>query len=427
MPDFIQRVRDLGGELEAKQADAQVKWTEFDALRSAAADEGVDFMANADAFDKLDEASKAYDAVCDEVNSLQAKYNRLMEMAGEGAPKSPEAGQSEAAHEAAIESIGDRFMKSATIEYLRQIGALGGKGGVQIGTSPSFAAIDRAELKATLLTTAFPSQAMRRPGIVPLPQESLSLLDLLPVVPTDSETIEWVYEKTFTNVAAETAEADETGAPEGTLEFDKDTVTAKWIPFFLPSTRQILADEPRMRAWVEGRLVYGVRNRLQAQCINGTGNLETLKGIANWPGILTQDMGANSPADVLHRGKTRVIVQSKGNHTPSVVMLHPNDEERLVLDTDEMGRYRFGGPESDGVRTIWGMIPIVHPQIAEGAPIVGDIVQAELYVREGVSVNVTDSHEDYFRRGMLAWVAGGRFAFAVLQPKAFCQITDFGS
>jgi HK97 family phage major capsid protein len=150
-------------------------------------------------------------------------------------------------------------------------------------------------------------------------------------------------------------------------------------------------------------------------------------GIDHWTGVLVQDAGGDIPADILHKAKTKVIVQTYGNYTPNVVMMHPNDEERLTLDKDGNTNYRFGGPEVDHVRTIWGMIPVVHPAVTEGEPIVGDITQAELYVREGVNVSVTDSHADFFTKGKLMWLASGRFAFAVLQPMAFCQVSDFDS
>ena len=424
---LIDTVRAVTKELEAKQAEAAARWAEVDKVKAEAAKLGAELLTNEQAFTALDEAGKAYDGVCDEVNDLQAKLNRLSELAGSPEPATPggqgaHAGE-DAGHAEALASIAERWEQSETRAYLESIRARDPN--ARINTTPSFMAMPREHLGALMTTTSFPSQAFRRPGIVELPQQSLSILDLINIVPTDSDTVEWVYEKTFTNTAAEKAEGDE--ANEGTLDFDVASVACKWIPFSIPSTRQLISDEARMRPWIEERLPRGVRTRLQTQILHGNGQDDNLRGLANWPGILIQDAGADTRPDIIHKAKTKAIVATYGNYTPNVVMLHPNDEERLVLDTDKNGQYRFGGPEADGVRTIWGMIPIVHPAVSEGEPIVGAISEAELYVREGVTVSVTDAHEDFFTRGKLMWLASGRFAFAVLQPKAFCQVTDFDS
>jgi HK97 family phage major capsid protein len=433
MSDFKTMVRDMTKALEAKQAEAGVKWAAFDKVKTEALGLGADLLTNEDAFKKLDDAGKDYDGACDEVNALQAKLARLTEIDGSEAAPTP-GGAERKADPADVAGelhgnakIGERFLKSAAYAHLQNVGAMSGNV-VQIGSSPSFMAIPAEEFKATMVTTDYPSLPSRRPGIVGLPQETLDVLDLISIIQTASDTIEWVVEKTFTNAAAETPENDATGAPEGAIDFDKLSTACQWIPFFLPTTRQILNDEPRLRAWIETRMVYGVRHRLQDQVIAGTGLLGTLKGITHTPNVLTHAKGADTVlADVIHKAKTAVIVQTSGNYVPSSVVLHPNDNERLVLSKDGNARYFFGGPGSDGVSTIWGMRPIVHPAVAEGSPLVGDFNQAELYVREGVSVNVSDSHADFFRRSLLAWLAGGRFALAVLQPAAFCQVTGFNA
>lgn len=415
--------------LEAKKGEAGQAWATFEKAKVAAAEFGPELLKpeHKAEFEALEAASKAYDTVCDDVNTMQAQLNRLMEIDGSAAPLVPgsplKGATGSAAQAEALASIGDRWSESETRRFLAERRASDPH--VQFGNAPGFMAMPKEHFAALMTTTSFPSQAWRRPGIVALPQQSLSILDLINIVPTDSETVEWVYEKTFTNAAVETAEADAAG--EGTLEFDDASVSCKWIPFAIPSTRQLISDEARMRPWIEERLPRGVRTRLQTQILHGDGLVNNLKGIDHWTGVLIQDAGADIPADILHKAKTKVIVQTYGNYTPNVVLLHPNDEERLVLDKDGNTNYRFGGPEVDHVRTIWGMIPVVHPAVTEGEPIVGDITQAELYVREGVSVSVTDSHSDFFTKGKLMWMASGRFGFAVLQPKAFCQCTDFDS
>ena len=422
MSDFKTTVRELGRELEAKQKEAGEQYAALETLRAEAAKEGVDFLKNADAFAKLDETSKVYDATCDEINTLQARYNRSIEIANGPSPQ-PQVGEAPRS-DGSEESFAERFMGSHAWEHIKAVSGPGRN--LKFGASPSAEIIKRGEVRGALMTTtSYPSQHFRRPGIIALPQVSLSILDLIPFVETDAETVEYVYEKTYTNTAAETAEGE--AAPEGTLDFDDGSVVCRWIPFSIPSTRQLISDEPRMEAWINERLPRGVRTRLQTQIISGNGTAPNLTGIMNWTNILVQDAGADTKADLVHKAKTKILVATNGENTANVLLIHPNDHENLVLEKDANSRYFFGGPSADGIPTIWGMLPVVHPSITEGNPIVLDVGVCEGYVREGVTVSVTDSHSDFFTKSKLMWLAQGRFAFLITRASGVCEITDFDS
>lgn len=417
------KIREVGKALAAKQDEAKALWASFSRVKEEVLATGADLAVDGEAFRKLDEASKAYDAVCDEVNVLQGRYNRLQEMES-GAPSFPAPAAAAPDHEDDVLDLAARFRASEAWAHIERTAGPSRVG--RFGQTPGAELCDRGAVKAALMTTqSYPSQTLRRPGIVPLPQEPYTILDLIPFIPTESETVEYVYEKTFTNTAVETAEAE--AATEGTLEFDVGTVTCKWIPFSIPTTRQLIADEPRMEAWINERLPRGVKTRLQTEVIKGDGLGNNLTGIVSWPNILSQDAGAFAKTDLVHMAKTRVIVASKGENTPNVILLHPEDNERLVLAKDAELRYYFGGPGYDGVRTIWGLLPIVHPAVDEGNPVVLDASVLELYVREGLQVSVSDSHADFFTKNKLMWLAQMRAALLVTRPAAICELTDFAS
>jgi hypothetical protein len=65
---------------------------------------------------------------------------------------------------------------------------------------------------------------------MPQPRRRLSILDLVRTSPTDVDAIEYARQTTFTNTAAEVAEATSltTGTkPEATIAFEKRTETVK--------------------------------------------------------------------------------------------------------------------------------------------------------------------------------------------------------
>ena len=67
-------------------------------------------------------------------------------------------------------------------------------------------------------------------------------------------------------------------------------------------TRQILADEPRLQAFIQNRLLWSIRDRVQNQFINGNGqgqNLTRPRELAERPQPL------KSPSLACSRSSTR--------------------------------------------------------------------------------------------------------------------------
>jgi HK97 family phage major capsid protein len=436
-----EKVAEASAALDAKRAETKSAWKAFEDVKvKALADPDVADQES-EAFKALDAAGKAYDGLCDETNAMQASFQRLSELLlGKQEPADRQGTVADLQPGKAVSGIADQRAPlvdvSAFMDSLREWrGKVGdatiGDPRQHFGSSPGIKLIDRARvgeiMNTVVLTTAYPSVPFRRPGIVPALLENLDVLDLITFVPTDAEVIQYVNEDPFTNAAVETAEAQ--AAPEGEESFSLNSVSCKWIPFTIPQTRQILSDEPRLQAWIQNRIVWGVRDRLQNQIINGNGVGENLLGLTQWPNILDQpkpdlDVG-DERIDAVHMAKTAIIVATKGMYTPQILMLHPDDLEEIELAKDTIGRYYFGGPGQDGVGTIWGMRPVAHPLFETGCPIIGDLGGCEAYIREDVSLSVTDSHADHFTRGIIDFLASGRFAFAVLQPKAFCTIAQW--
>ena len=440
----------LAAAIDAKRSEAKVAYKAFEETKVKALADPTVLDTDSTAFTALDDAGKAYDTLCDEIAQMEDRFQRVSDLVGTDEPAAPTTGLvADLMRGMGVpvdQDAGDRraqqgplvdvaaFMTgfrewrdgigSATIHDPRQ----------HFGSMPAQKLIDRARvseiLNATVTTANYPSVPFRRPGIVPALLENLDVLDIITFVPTDAEVIQYVTEAAFTNLAAETAEAS--AAPEGAENFTLASVSCQWIPFTIPETRQILADEPRLQAFIQNRIVWGVRDRLMNQVIKGDGTGQNLTGLLNWANILDQlKQTTGSPlqpqVDAVHKAKTQVIVNTKGMYTPRVFGIHPTDFEELVLTKDTLGRYIFGGPQSDGAGTIWGMLPVVHPMFATGKPWVGDMAGCEGYIREDVSLAVTDSHSDHFTKGIVDFLASGRFAFAVLQPKAFCTISNFNA
>lgn len=414
MADLKPQVREIATAIDAKKAEAAKSFAEFDALRKSAVTEGVDFTKDADAFEKLDAAGKNYDIIRDEVASLESKRARLLELAGEKAVEMA----AKKGDDAVARTFGEAFVKSAAYAAAKE--RIGSSENIPLGTTEGVKVANRAEFKTLLTSSGAQSPlADRQNFIVPTPLKGLDFLSMIATGNTDSDVVEYLEETTYTNSAAETAEGS--AAAESALAFTKRTANVKEIAHFLPVTRRALNDQAFIESWINNRLIDGVRRRLQDQVLNGDGTGENLSGIYGNAGIGSVDRSvtATSMLDSLHKAIT--TIRTNAFVEPDFIGINPADWETIrTSKAATTGTYLFGDPANVGPATVWGIPVVIHAAFTSGSPLVGVAREANLFIREGVSVAASDSHSDYFTKRQVALLASARVAFAVTQPKAFC-------
>ena len=415
MSDLKTQARALGDDIKSRKAVAAQKWADFNALRESAKSEGVDFAKDADAFAKIDAAGKEYDTIRQEVSDMESKWVRLMELAGE---QSPQGGKA-FSDEPTAKTVGEMFTKSAAFDHLTKRLA----GSAAIGATESVKVLDRAALK-TLIGVSIGDtigsgivQPDRQGFMVMTPLAPLNLLDLITIGSTDSDLVEWIEETVYTNAAAETAEGN--AAPESTVKWDTKTTGVKDITHFIPFTRRAMHDVAFVESQVNARLIDGVRRRLQTQVLGGDGLGDNLKGIYNTSGIGSVDRSVTglNLEDSLHAAIT--TIRTTAFDEPTFIGINPEDYQTYRLRKETGGAYINGAPSISGPLTMWGLPLVVHAGFTAGTPLVGIGRDAHLWVREGLSVSASDSHEDYFTKKKIAVMASMRAAFAVVQAKSF--------
>lgn len=420
MPTLLEQAKALRAEIDADTTLAKSKWSEFDTLRQSAVKEGVDFTKNADAFTKLDEAGKSYDTVRDGIAAKATKWQRLMELAHEDNATGSDHGV-KGGEAVPVRSLGAKFTSSA--EYKDALSRLRGAADAPFGHSGTVRLAGREEVK-TLLSSSGINALYRNDKIdllVPLPTAPLNLLDVIPNGTTDSDTVEWQQESTWTNNAAETSEGSD--AAESALAYTTATSAVQDITHFLPATKRALADAGQAETLINNRLINGVRIRLQSQLINGNGTTPNLRGIVNVSGILTQALSTDSRSDAIHKAITKIRIQGEGGYVPKFIGLHPTDWETTQLEKSVSGAYYYGGPNGAGAGTVWGLAPIVSTVFTQGTALVFDEAQCQLWFNGGLDVTMTDSHASYFIAKKVAVMASIRAAFGVYAPKGFCTVT----
>jgi len=109
---------------------------------------------------------------------------------------------------------------------------------------------------------------------------------------------------------------------------------------------------------------------------------------------------------------------------PDGFVINPADWMPIVLSKDNTGRYIGAGPFAAAQGpTLWGISGVVTPAQAAGLALVGAFRQAsQLFRRNGVSIEASNSHADFFIKNLVAIRGEERLALAVYREGAFGQV-----
>lgn len=276
------------------------------------------------------------------------------------------------------------------------------------------------ELK-TLMTTAagWAPETIRSPRFVEDAQRPIQVVDFIPQTTTAQTAVSFMEETTFTNAAVEVAEG--VAKPEAALALTEQTSPVRKIAVWIPVTDEQLEDVPRIQQYLDNRLGFMVRQRLDQQIISGDGTAPNISGMLDIVGIQTQAKATDPTPDAVYKAITKVNVT--GQAMANLVIFHPNDwqDVRLLRTTD--GIYIWGNPSDAGPERIWGLPVAVVQAATENTAIVVDTNFTELAMRKGLEVKVSDSHASYFIENKQAVRAELRAAFIVYRPAAICSVT----
>lgn len=262
-------------------------------------------------------------------------------------------------------------------------------------------------------------QAIRTGQVVLSAQREIEVTDAIPMFPTTQSAIVYMEETTFTNNAAERSEA---GAyTEAALALTERSQAVRSIGVSLPVTDEQLADEVGVAAYLDQRLGFMVRQRLDGQILGGNGTPPNLLGTMNVSGTNTQAKAGDSTPDAVYKGALAARVT--GRAQPNVVFSHPNDWQDVRLLKTADGIYIWGSPADAGPARIWGLPVIETTAATEGTIVVGDYARfAGLHMRAGVEV-LTGFVNDDFKNGRVTIRAGVRCAVVHYRPAAFSLVT----
>jgi len=402
---------DLEGRLEAKRSELAAIF----AQARPGGDGTIDLSKVADRGTPA-EVAAAIKTLNDEMTDLGAQIDadRAVLAAAEAVQRDPDdpAGEPSTQRRSRPASIGERFVGSQAFKAR--------SGHVESDIDLSLADVMRP--KATLFETgAGWAPESTRSGLVVLDaQRPVQVTDLLPQIPTTQSAYKYMEETTFTNNAAEKAEGAAFG--EAALVLTERSVTIEKVTVWLPVTDEQLEDEPGAMAYIDARLPFMIRQRVDSQILVGDGVTPNIRGANQVSGIQTQAKGTDPVPDAVYKAMTKVRVV--GRAQPSAVVFHPNDWQDVRLLRTADGIYIWGSPSDAGPLRIWGVLVVESDAQTENTALVADFANHSLLVvRRGITMKVSDSHSTFFVEGKQAVRADMRLATVWTRPEAIATVT----
>ena len=380
--------------------------------------------------EQKEEIKSRNDELAELVEDLSIEKKKLQNEKALDEDSKPVAEMPLASNEAEVKTVGQLFTESDA--YKNYVS--GGVKGID----------SKIETKTTLTTTGYPPEVLRQPGILETAlRDPNAVISLFDVINTDQNAFSYLEETTFTNNAAEAAEGSAVG--EAALAFTEQTEAIRKMGIFIPVTDELLADESGIQGYINSRLQTMIRLRLDNQLLNGDGTAPNLEGILDAGKASVGSTDYSSYAGTL--GKIGALygaitdIRVNAFTEPDAIVMHPSDWNDVVtsVGADFAGTSSAGYTEKSPLfvaaggmgagpsAQIWGLKVVPTTAIAAGTVLVGKFgggEAANVVMRQGIELAVTDSHSDFFIKNQLAIRATMRVGFPVYREAAFHKLTN---
>jgi hypothetical protein len=226
--------------------------------------------------------------------------------------------------------------------------------------------------------------------------------------------------------------------PFAELKTDVITIVTKTHASMASVTRQAIRDIPGLNRTLNGRLAPSLSVEEEDQQLFGSGVAPELLGVMNNSGINTLQASIAFPANTTALDSINFGMEpiEDANHVPTGVVMSKRQWREIERDKGSDLHYVFAQVPLMGtnITTVWRLAVVTTNAMRKtvaadpgGAGneqmLVGDFqVALAIREREGLNFAMTDSHEDWFKKNLLALRAEIDSGIEVYYPLALTRI-----
>ncbi|OJK08889.1 capsid protein [Acinetobacter baumannii] len=249
-------------------------------------------------------------------------------------------------------------------------------------------------------------------------ERALTLLDWISFTPVTAELVPLLRESAY-DIMADLVPEGQT-KPESNLTFGVVDLKVGTIAHWIKISIQLISDMPTLAAYIEGRLAYGVRLKLEAKIVVGDGVTSGARSFiglieANQFEVVTPEAD-DTAIDVINRAKYKA---ASTGLLPEAIILNPEDWGAIERIKGTDGHYIFGSPGAAVQPVLWGLPVILSAAMTLGKYWVGNLtLGVSAFIREEVAVELSTEDGDNFVKNLCTVRAEMRACCGVAIPDA---------
>ncbi len=191
------------------------------------------------------------------------------------------------------------------------------------------------------------------------------------------------------------------------------------IKHSLDAHKYILDDEPRLKTFLNTRMLDGVKYAEDYDLLHSVGSGEQITGLFNTPGVQTYTgLSSDKQSVQVRRAITKAML---AEYEPTGLVISPTMWEGVEVEEDGQGGFRVAVSVAVGTeKRVWRLNVVETTAMQDQKFLIGAFgMGAQLHDRETVSVSVSTEHANNYTEGLVTFLAEERVGFEVVRPESF--------
>lgn len=237
-------------------------------------------------------------------------------------------------------------------------------------------------------------------GPIPTGQYPYMLRSMIRNEPVNTGSI-FVHRQTGTTGEADVQSPEAGEKSEVTFSFDGVTETVPTVAAWVAVTKQALDDVVGLRVFLDQTLLWLLEKKIETQLLDGNG-VGAIRGLKPFATAYNSALSGSSFDRAKILSGALAQVQAAGFAATHMV-LHPYDIHHLRTTRSTTGEYCLVLPTgAGGMSQLWSGSIIPSDRQTEGEFTVFDINQLLMRERMAMTIDISESHSDFFTKNKVA-------------------------